>query len=138
MNIILCIDEKFGLSFNRRRQSQDRTVNEKILALSSSSRLLMSEYSSPLFQDLSLSSHVLIQKDFLKCAQEGDFCFVEEGEIPLEKAEKLYLFHWNRKYPADRFLTADLKEMGFKKESKEEFEGNSHKKITLEIYKKVL
>ena len=62
---------------------------------------------------------------------------LENEDIDIEKAEKVYIFNWDRVYPADIFFEIDLKAEGFKKKSKEDFEGNSHKKITLEVFERV-
>ena len=59
------------------------------------------------------------------------------AEIPAKNIEDVYVFNWNRDYPADKYFTLDLKLNGFKRVKKEEFTGCSHKRITLEIYKKV-
>ena len=56
-------------------------------------------------------------------------------QIPVDCIDEVYLFQWNRDYPADMYFTVDLK-TGFKKIKVEDFAGSSHKKITLEIYKK--
>jgi hypothetical protein len=49
-----------------------------------------------------------------------------------DRIEELVIYHWNRKYPADFKL--DLPYKKWKKQSKEEFAGFSHEKITKEIY----
>lgn len=131
MNIIVCIDKNGGMSFFGKRLSQDRVLREKILEISSGSRLLMSSYSAKQFEN---TDGIVVNDDFLNNAGQGDYCFVEDKEITAENVESFYVFNWNRKYPADLFFDVDLKAEGFKKIKKEEFQGNSHDKITLEIY----
>ena len=131
MNIIVCIDKNNGMMFLGKRQSQDRVLREKILGISKGSRLLMNSYSAKQFENL---ENIVVDEDFLNNANQGDFCFVENKEVSTENVENFYVFNWNRKYPADLFFTVDLKAEGFKKIKKEEFQGNSHDKITLEIY----
>lgn len=131
MNIIVCIDKNGGMSFCGKRLSQDRVLREKILKISSGSRLLMSSYSAKQFESI---DGIVIDDNFLNNAGQGDYCFVEDKEIIAENVESFYVFNWNRKYPADLFFDVDLKAEGFKKIKKEEFQGNSHDKITLEIY----
>ena len=75
--------------------------------------------------------------DFLSVAAEEDICFIENVDVPIDEASEVYLFQWNRDYPADVYFDYNLKELGFKKVSSKEFEGSSHKKITLEIYRRV-
>ena len=52
----------------------------------------------------------------------------------MDRLEKLIVFRWNRKYPADFWLDADLRD--WKLIEAEEFPGNSHEKITQETYVK--
>lgn len=61
----------------------------------------------------------------------GDFCFEETTEPDLTLFDEIYVFCWNRNYPADRYLAI---EPPFKKIKSTSFVGNSHKKITLSVY----
>ena len=131
MNIIVCTDKNNGMSFMGKRQSQDRVLREKILEISKGSRLLMNLYSAKQFEN---AAGIIVDEDFLDNANQGDFCFVEDKEITSENVESFFVFNWNRKYPGDLFFNVDLKAEGFKKIKKEEFQGSSHDKITLEIY----
>ena len=133
MNIIVCVDDKGGLSFNHRRQSRDRVLNEKLLVLSTGSKLWMAPSSEKLFAG---APQVCVAEDFLTKAGAEDFCFVEQGALTpyLEKIHRLYLVRWNRVYPADCWLDLDL--TAWQLESSEEFPGSSHEKITLEVYKR--
>ena len=131
MIVIVCIDDNNGMMFNNRRQSQDAILREDILALARDGQLRMNAYSKKQFPG---ESPVRIQADFLEKAEPGDFCFVEDRDIgPYEdRIEKLILYRWNRKYPADTFFTLDLRE--WRLEESVEFAGSSHEKITREIY----
>ena len=131
MNIIVCVDKNNGMAFMGKRQSMDCVLREKVLELSNGSRLLMNSYSAKQFEN---PDSIIVDDDFLLNANQGDFCFVEDKEVTAENVESFYVFNWNRKYPGDLFFTVDLKAEGFKKIKKEEFKGNSHDKITLEIY----
>lgn len=131
MNIIICIDKNGGMMFGGRRQSQDSVLRGKVLELSSGTRLLMNSYSAKQFGE---TDRIIVDEDFLNKAGQGEFCFVEDKEITTDNVETFYIFNWNRKYPGDLFFSVDLKAEGFKKIKKEEFQGNSHDKITLEIY----
>ncbi len=51
-----------------------------------------------------------------------------------DRIEKVILFKWNRNYPADTFFSLDLS--GYTLEKTEDFAGNSHEKITKEIYRR--
>ena len=51
-----------------------------------------------------------------------------------DKIEKLIVFKWNREYPSDFSLDIDLSQWSLI--STTDFKGNSHEKITMEVYKK--
>lgn len=132
MNAIICLDDNNGIMFNGRRQSRDSVLNQRVIDISKESRLLMSTYSAKLFPDCG----AVVDGDFLNIAGEGDFCFIEEKMDSLENIESLYIFLWNRHYPADVYFDFDLENEGFSLESQEDFPGSSHEKITLKIYKR--
>lgn len=133
MNIIVCIDKNNGMLFNNRRLSSDSQLISKIIELTSKTRLLMNEYSAEMFSEY---SDIIVHHDFLLKAQTGDFCFIENSEIPTENIEDIYIFNWNRNYPADKYFSFNLEMNGYKKFKKMNFIGSSHKKITLEIYRR--
>ena len=132
MILIVCIDNKNGMLFNRRRQSQDRILRARILQLTTQSRLWMNAYSAKQF-DIS-APQICVAEDFLSQAAPGEYCFLE-NPVPsnlLEQTEQVILYRWNRDYPADVYFTLDLS--GFQLRQTTDFAGSSHKKITEEIY----
>ena len=68
--------------------------------------------------------------------EENDFCFIEDGVYSIDNADEIILCKWNRHYPADKFFDVDLKSLGFKKAKSADIVGNSHEKITIEIYRR--
>ena len=128
MTLIVCIDDRNGMLFNRRRQSRDSALCRDVLALAGN-RLFVSEYSGKLFPKANIC------RDLLECAGKGDFCFVEEPDVLpyLEKAEKLIVYRWNRHYPADVTFPAGVLE-NWKLTERTEFPGSSHETITREVY----
>ncbi|MBR4305579.1 MAG: ribonuclease Z [Ruminiclostridium sp.] len=132
MKLIVCVDKSNGMLFNNRRQSQDRVLREKLLSLVGERRLFLNAYSARQFEN---SEKLSVCEDFLAMAGEDDFCFVENVEIPADKVDEIYLFQWNRDYPADVYFSLDLNS-DYKKIKTEDFAGYSHEKITLEIYQK--
>lgn len=122
--------------FNHRRLSRDRRVCEKILDYSNEKELWMNAYSRKLFTDLTDINSIQVDEEFLDKSQ--SICFVENQNITpyLPKIDTLVLFQWNRDYPADFFFTVDLSQWNLI--STEDFEGTSHEKITMEVYKKDL
>lgn len=135
MNVIVCVDDNMGMVFNRRRQSQDHILRERILTLTEDSVLWMNAYSKKQFTGVS-APQIRVNESFLELAGAGDFCFVEN--LPLfpyeDKIEALILYKWNRKYPADRRFDIPLAEHGWALGKCLDFPGSSHKKITEERY----
>lgn len=130
MKLIVCLDDRNGMFFNRRRQSRDQVVYQKMIELAQNSALWMNVYSGELFT----SNNVKIAEDFLAQAQPGDYCFVENTDVLpyCEQIEKVYVFRWNRVYPADTHFPNEL--FSGEKVTVAEFPGKSHPKITLEVY----
>ena len=130
MKIAVCIEKSGGMLFNNRRVSRDSVVQQKLLELVGEASICTNEYSAKLFED---SSKLKISNDFLSVAADEDICFIENVDVPIDEASEVYLFQWNRDYPADFFLELDLSR--WKLKSKCDFSGNSHPKITNEVYK---
>lgn len=131
MHLILCIDDRDGLSFCGRRLSRDSRVIENILLLTKGHTLWVHPYSEKLFP----SGAVLVDEQFLGKAGQEDFCFVEITPLlhPIQDLESVSLYHWNRAYPATvKFDREILTPMHLT--YTEEFSGNSHETITLERY----
>ena len=131
MHLIFCVDERDGLSFCGRRLSQDRELISHMLNLTSGSELWIHPYSAKLFP----AGSALLDEDYLRKANKGDYCFVEKGPFPevWKSVESVTLYHWNRAYPStERFPRSLLKNMYI--ETTEDFSGNSHEKITMERY----
>ena len=133
MNLIICIDDSGGILFNRRRVSSDREVIKRIVEVTKNSSLNMSPYSAKLFE--SFTADFSVDDAFLLNITDGDFYFCE-CEIPshiIDKAEKIIVYRWNRKYPSDVKFPID-KLLNFKLVSSVDFVGYSHDKITEEVY----
>lgn len=133
MILIACVDDYFGMLFNNRRQSQDRLLRERILQLTTGNRLWMNQYSAKQFEPM---PQINVDDCFLNEAAPGDYCFAENVNIlPYENwIEKIILYNWNRKYPADLYFNIPLQEHGWKLLETTDFVGSSHDKITEEIY----
>ena len=131
MILIVCVDDAGGLGFNRRRQSQDRALRARMLE--KWGRLWMNAYSAGQFAK---EDPVTADEDFLEKAGPGDTCFAEgpAAAAVLDRAEKLVLYRWNRKYPADCHFPLDLEARGWRLEETADFAGSSHEKITEEVY----
>lgn len=129
MTLYICLDDRNGLRFNKRRQSRDTAVLEDIRSLCSGN-LLIEPCSEKLIREAEIP-YVLPPQTA------ADF-FAEEipGEEVLEKTRKIVIYRWNRHYPADILWEPDLTVMGFSRKETTEFPGTSHEKITREVYER--
>lgn len=130
MNVILCLDDKNGILFNRRRQSRDRLLCAHVLE-HTAGQLWMNGYSAPLFADY--ADRIRVAEDFLNACPDTQWCFVENADLSdsMDRIKNLVVYRWNRVYPADRVF--DLKPFGVPV-STEDFPGHSHDRITREVY----
>ena len=135
MIAIICLDDKNGYLFNKRRQSQDRVLRAKLLEMTGDSKLWMNAYSQKQFEN-EMSPVIEVDEEFASKASEGEYCFFENvsPEDYLDRAEKIIVVKWNRVYPSDRKF--DISSTSFRLERSEEFQGSSHEKITIEEYVK--
>ena len=132
MKLIVCIDEQGGVLFGHRRVSSDRCVISDIMQLIGDSKLYMRQYSADLFGD---SEKLQIMVDCLD-APLGAFVFLEESmpDLLWNHVSQVIVYHWNRLYPSDvRFPIDKLWRQG-RLVSTVEFAGNSHERITREVY----
>lgn len=127
MTLYICLDDRNGLQFNKRRQSRDRAVLEDIRSRLSG-KLLISPFSEKLILEAEIP-YVLPPETA------ADF-FAEEipSEELLEKTRKIVIYRWNRHYPSDVAWEPDLPGLGFVLTETCEFPGTSHEKITREVY----
>lgn len=119
--------------FLKRRQSQDRALRERVLALTAGHTLWMSVYSAKQFTE---GGVFITDDDYLQNAGEDDYCFVEDKDLDLSRCKGVVLYNWNRHYPSDVAWDVDLAAEGFVLTSKTDFAGHSHESITESIYVK--
>jgi len=133
VNLIVCLDDKDGMSFFGRRQSMDRALRERALALAGEAGLWMDAYSAGQF---SKEDRITVVSDFREETPPHAWYFLETGDIAeaLDRAEKVAVFRWNRLYPSDRRFPYETLCAPWRKTLEEEFPGHSHEKITLEVY----
>lgn len=138
MIAVVCVDEENGMMFHGRRQSQDRILRENLIRECGENILHMNEYSAKMFKE-NVGTQMVVSEDFLCDAKTGEFCFVENRDIGdfLQKLESVILYKWNRRYPADFYLSISFPSENWVLERTEEFTGSSHEKITKEVYKKL-
>ena len=147
--LIACVDDSLGMMFHNRRVSRDKAVIEDIVKMCGQNCLDIEEYSRKLFETKEGGLEKVEVLDFVsECSFadgfldhfDGEYFFLENAQSiqnvmkQENSVEKLVLYYWNRKYPADQYFPIDLTE--WTEESREEFPGNSHEKITKVIYVK--
>lgn len=133
MIIFACVDDNGGMMFGSHRQSKDRILRAHMLAACEGRTLWMSTYSAAQFED---GSAIHADDRYIENMQEGDACFIEDGNFPAELPQTLMLYHWNRRYPADTYFPFAPLEVGYRLIATEEFVGSSHNTITVERFEK--
>lgn len=133
MKLIVCLDDHNGMLFNNRRQSSDRILCQRVLELAEGNLLCMNRYSRKLFGET--VDNIRVDECFLELAGDNDYCFAENVDVSpyIKQADTVIIFRWNRVYPADLYFPMELLK-DWKKVESFEFGGNSHEKITQEVY----
>ncbi len=132
MIAVICVDDNNGMLFNNRRQSRDMLLIEDLIKYANTNKILINDFSKSLFADY--ENNILISDTFLSDANENDICFVENIDLNeyKDKINTLIIYKWNRVYPADFYFKLDLN--SYRLIETKDFKGNSHDKITREIY----
>lgn len=137
MILMVCVDDRGGMLFNHRRQSQDRVLRAQLLQTVGDAPLLVNAYTARQFSPEE-QSRLRVLENPLDEAGCGEYCFWESSSpAPWEdRMEALILWKWNRVYPGDVFLGIPLADHGWTLTETREFPGSSHEKITMEVYRR--
>lgn len=132
LTLYLCLDDKGGMLFNKRRQSRDAAVLAD-MAAGLPGALTIDPFSEKLIAaagiDYQLAEEPLPE----------DAHFFLENRTPedlLPRTGTLVLYRWNRHYPSDVRWEGQPENDGFTLRESTEFHGKSHEKITKEVYVK--
>lgn len=88
MIVITCLDQKNGMMFNHRRQSQDSVLRGHVAKLVANVPLWMNHYSASQFDTESIPN-LNIDDAFLQEAAQGEYCFVEDAPLaPLRSGSR--------------------------------------------------
>ena len=128
MTVYVCLDDRNGVLFNKRRQSRDAKVLEDMKG-SVPDILTIDPFSEKLIRDAGIP-YVLAGEELSTDAH--FFLEVRPAAEVLPAASTLVIYRWNRHYPADVRFDADLSE--FTLQSTCDFGGKSHETITKEVY----
>ncbi len=131
MNLIVCIDDKGGYSFANRRQSKDKVLLENMLQYVGNNKLFVNEYSAKLFTVK--PDYLVVCENPLQECGDNDFCFVENIDLENINVNKIIIYRWNRSYPHDKKIPYNLLD-NKRLVSSIDFSGNSHEKITEEVF----
>ena len=133
MKLIVCVEDRFGMLFNCRRVSRDSAVSGRILSIANGEKIWTDPYSAELFP----SGSVAADTSFLEKAKQQEYCFLEKTDIRpwIGQVDTLILFRWNRKYPFDQVFPFAEFFSSWRLIRQEDFPGNSHERITMEVYK---
>ena len=133
MNVILCLDDNKGLLFNNRRQSRDKAVLDDVFNGLNGEELTVTSFSEKLFADYSEN---IIVDDTPFENEENSNIFAENLSLQqfMTKIDKITVYNWNRVYPCDFYCDVDFSQLTLIEEI--ELTGNSHEKITKQIFAK--
>lgn len=134
MHLIVCLDERDGMLFNKRRQSKDRLLRQRVLEMTGESLLWMDAYTAGQFEEE--AGHIRVSETPLEQAGAGEYCFLEKGDPAActEKVESVIIYRWDKRYPSDVKFPTDLFTGKWTPVSVVEFPGHSHEVIQEERY----
>lgn len=134
MKLIVCLDDRNGMLFNGRRLSKDSCLRKRILEVTQNEMLWMNPYSASQFAGE--GQELKVDEAFLEKCSAGEYCFLENADVHtyLGHVEELMVYRWNRLYPSDKVFPMEAFD-GWKKVSSIDFPGNSHEKLTEEVYR---
>ena len=132
MKLIVCVDDNFGISFNKRRQSFDTLQMEDVKKIILNKKVYLTSYTYDLYKSMDLNFEIIDEDtEFL-----NDSFFIYEGDFiekVFENVTEIICYYWNRNYPFDKTFE-DFK--SFKEIDNFSFKGKSHDKITRKKYVK--
>ena len=139
MNVIICIDKRGGMIFNKRRVSRDKLVCEDILKTVRGEKLYIKPYSKILFDPLADRYELPeISDDPMSIAKDGEWCFIEDEDVSAyaDRIERLLVYNWNESYPYDLRFDMSILDQLFRISGRTKFPGHSHDMVVRELYRK--
>ena len=109
MNIIVCLEDKNGMMFNKRRLSQDVAIREDIYKNMDGKSLIMNDYSYKMFSKDEPKIDIIVREDLPVCDKEN-LQFIEDKQLGNFESEidKMIVYYWNRRYPSDLKFDIDF------------------------------
>lgn len=127
--VAICIDKRNGRMFYGKRTSTDEEVRHRLLSMPD--KLYVDEYTAKQFTDND-NKEKLVITEHPESIDDG-MAFLEKQDIPGD-ADRIIIFRWDKRYPADKFF--DFRFDGWRKIKKDEFPGHAHEKVEMEIWEK--
>ncbi len=133
MTLILCLDQKDGMLFNKRRQTFDYELLDMICK-SFKGKLFISSFSEKYFGQRS----VTVLSSPLTDAPSESAVFIENEDVTpfIGNIDKIIIYRFGCVYPADTYFTVKPLESGFRLAGRIKFSTEVHKDMFKEIYKR--
>jgi len=132
MKLILCLDDNNGYSFNRRRQTRDKSIRQHFIACveGRNEKLYINDYTNKSFMRDGIESDSIVCRgdEFLNTASENNmWAFSENTDVSAftDKTDELLIYRWHRTYPRDIVLSDEVFN-DFCEISRENIKGKSH------------
>lgn len=134
MKLIVCLDDRGGMAFAGRRQSKDRCVTEDIVRDLADGVLFVTPYSAKLFERYQIRLETVSDPTSAARKYPNSTVFLETAPAPrdVNGIDAVTVYRWGRSYPFDLSFETDLSAL--RRRGVLTFKGNSHDKITKEIY----
>ena len=144
MKLIVCIDPRGGMMFNKRRTTSDVVVTADILREAEGGKLLIAPYSEKIFKNaanegyLPQSAEYTVSDDPVGEAEAEDTIFLEErsARARLSEIDTIVIYNWTVIYPFDYTFDIDPRKEGFQLSEQYDFPGYNHDIVTKEVYRR--
>ncbi len=145
MKLIVCMDPRGGMMFNKRRTTSDVVVTADILRESAESKLLIAPYSEKIFKTCEAEGYAphggavyTVTDDPVGKAEGTDVIFLEERSARerLSEIDTIVIYNWTVIYPFDRTFDIDPRKEGFQLAEQYDFPGYNHDIVTKEVYRR--
>lgn len=145
MKLIVCVDPRGGMMFNKRRTTSDVLVTADILREAEGGRLLIAPYSEKIFKTCEAEGYApnggaiyTVSGDPINDANEGDTVFLENmsAKARLADIDTIIIYNWTDIFPFDFTFDIDPRKEGFILAEQYDFPGYNHDIVTKEVYRR--
>lgn len=144
MKLIVCMDPRGGMMFNKRRTTSDVVVTADILREAEGGRLLIAPYSEKIFKNAEIEGYTpfgaeyTVSGDPVGEAGGTDAIFLEERSARerLPEIDTIVIYNWTDIFPFDFTFDIDPRKEGFILAEQYDFPGYNHDIVTKEVYRR--